>query len=58
MRMYNYSIVSKGHTNMTVKQNKPALSIFDSAIFENIWSESNFKEKFSTCPVKQEKKKY
>ena len=33
MRVYNYNIVSKGHTNMTVKQNKLALSPFDSKRF-------------------------
>ena len=33
MRVYNYNIVSKGHTNMTVKQNKLALSPFDSKSF-------------------------
>ena len=33
MRVYNYNIVSKGHTNMTVKQNKLALSSFDSKRF-------------------------
>ena len=33
MRVYNYNIVSKGHTNMTVKQNKLALSPFDSKCF-------------------------
>ena len=30
MRVYNYNNVSKGHTNMTVKQIKLALSPFDS----------------------------
>ena len=29
MRVYNYNIVSKGHTNITVKQNKLAISPFD-----------------------------
>ena len=33
MRVYNYNIVSKGHINMTVKQNKLALSPFDSKRF-------------------------
>ena len=33
MREYNYNIVSKGHTNMTVKQNKLASSPFDSKRF-------------------------
>ena len=33
MRVYNYNIISKGHTNMTVKQNKLALSPFDSKLF-------------------------
>ena len=33
MRVNNYNIVSKGHTNMTVKQNKLALSPFDSKRF-------------------------
>ena len=33
MRVYNYNIVSKGHTNMTVKQNKLAISSFDSKSF-------------------------
>ena len=33
MRVYNYNIVSKGHTNMTVKQNKLALSPFGSKRF-------------------------
>ena len=33
MRVYNYNTVSKGHTNMTVKQNKLALSPFDSKRF-------------------------
>ena len=33
MRVYNYNIVSKGHTNMTLKQNKLALSPFDSKRF-------------------------
>ena len=34
MRVYNnYKIVSKGHTKMTVKQNKLALSPFDSKRF-------------------------
>ena len=33
MRAYNYDIVSKGHTNMTVKQNKLALSPFYSKRF-------------------------
>ena len=33
MRVYNYNIVSKGHTNMIVKQNKLALSPFDSKHF-------------------------
>ena len=29
IRVYNYNIVSKDHTNMTVKQNKLAISPFD-----------------------------
>ena len=33
MRVYNYIIFSKGHTIMTVKQNKLALSPFDSKRF-------------------------
>ena len=33
MRVCNYNIVSKGHTNMTVKQNKLTLSPFDSKQF-------------------------
>ena len=33
MRVYNFNIVSKGHTNMTRKQNKLALSPFDSKRF-------------------------
>ena len=33
MRVYNYNIVSKGHTDMTVQQNKLALSPFDSKRF-------------------------
>ena len=33
MRMYNYNINSKGHTKMTVKQNKLALPSFDSKRF-------------------------
>ena len=33
MRVYNYKLVLKGHTNMTVKQSKRALSPFDSKCF-------------------------
>ena len=33
MRVYNYNIVSKGLANMTVKQNKLALSPFDKKRF-------------------------
>ena len=33
MRVYNYNIVSKDHTNLTVKQNKLALTPFDSKRF-------------------------
>ena len=33
MIVYNYNIVSKGHTNMTVQQNKLLLSPTDSKLF-------------------------
>ena len=42
MKVYKYKIVSKGHTNMTVKQIKIALSPFDSKRFRRNFDSSNW----------------
>ena len=37
MRVYNYNIVSKDHTNVTVKQNKLALTSFRRNFDNALW---------------------